>query len=209
MTSNAEKTANLFLHGGDRGIAFRDTNAGRISTVVSPHWAIRHNYEGQTSASANSANGVYLGRSMTYATNMESPYVSITLQGYISPGTYYWSWALWNGTQSHFVPLAVHDLPNYSKTAKTRNITTIQGTQTMNCVVPYTGHVHQYSSQHWATFDCRNESNGDALYIYGAADSGNGGTWYDNASQTIYIKEVLMGYGFVTGTQYDHILHGS
>jgi len=209
MTSNAQKLGNLMLHGGDRGILFRDTNSNRIGSVVSPHWGRRHNHEGQTSASASSANGVYLGRSLTYASNMESPYVSITLQGYISSGTYYWSWALWNGTQSHFVPLAVHDQPNYSKSAKTRTISTIMGNQTYNCVVPYIGAVHNTSSQSWATFDCRNESNGDALYIYGAADNGSGETWYSNSSQTIYIREVLIGYGFVTGTQYDHIMHGN
>ena len=209
MTSNAQKLGNLMLHGGDRGILFRDTNSSRISSVVSPHWARRHNHEGQTSSPANSANGVYLGRSMTYQTNMESPYVSITLQGYISSGTYYWAWALWNGTRSRFVPLAVHDVPNYSKHAKTRTISTIQGNQTYNCVVPYIGAVHNTSSQSWATFDCRNEINGDVLYIYGAADAGDGSQWYDNANQTIYIREVLMGYGFVTGTQYDHIMHGN
>lgn len=200
------------LHGGDRGIQFRDNKNGRserISSLVSPHWARRYNYEGETSASASSANGNNLGRSFNFQTNMESPFVSITLQGYISSGTYYWSWALWNGTQSHFVPLAVNDMPNYSKNAKTRTISTIQGNQTMNCVVPYIGAVHNTSSQSWATFDCRNESDGDTLYIYGAADNGNGATWYSNGSQTIYIREVLIGYGFVTGSQYDHIMHGN
>tara|TARA_R100001510_G_scaffold22121_1_gene19366 strand:- start:300 stop:929 length:630 start_codon:yes stop_codon:yes gene_type:complete len=208
MTSNAQKLGDLMLHGGDRGILFSDTNSNRISSVVSPHWARRYNYEGQTSASASSANGVYLGRSFNYQTNMESPYISVTLQGYISSGTWYWSWALWNGTQNHFVPLAVHDMPNYSQNAKTRTISTIQGNQTMNCVVPYFGHVHLMGSQSWATFDFRNESDGDAIYIYGAADNGSGQTWYSNSSQTIYIKEVLIGYGFVTGTQYDHVMHG-
>lgn len=210
MTSIAQKTGDLMLHGGKRGIAYRDSHIGRISTVVGPHWARRYNYEGQTSASASSADGVYLGRSITYQpSSYGSPYLSITLQGMISSGTYYWAWALWNGTQSHWVPLAVHDLPNYSKSAKTRTISTIQGNQTMNCVVPYIGAVHNTSSQSWATFDCRNESDGDALYIYGAADNGSGQTWYANASQTIYIKEVLIGYGFVTGTQYDHVMHGN
>ena len=208
MTSNAEKLGSLMLHGGQRGISYRDTTSNRIGTVVTPHYSHRADYVNQTSASANSANGVYLGRSVTYQTGYGSPYLSITLKGYISSGTYYWSWALWNGTQSHFVPLAAHDVGGYSKQAKTRTISTIQGNQTRNCVVPYRGGVHNMSSQNWATFDCTNENHGDALYIYGAADDGGGGTWYDNASQTIYIEEVLIGYGMATGVQYDHILHG-
>ena len=208
MTSNAEKTGSLFLHGGERGIAFRDTKAGRINTVVTPHYRHVADYNSQTTASTNSANGVSLGRSTTYNTNYGTPYISITLQGYISSGTYYWAWALWNGTQNHFVPIAASSVAGYSAQAKTRSITTIQGAQSMNCVVPYKGAVHNMSSQPWVTFDCRNETHGDALYIYGAADNGSGGQWYDNASQTIYIKEVLIGYGPTTGMQYDHILHG-
>jgi len=207
MTSNAEKTANLFLHGGERGIAFRDTKAGRINTVVTPHYRQTNDYPGQTQASTNSANGVYLGRSFNYS-NYGTPYCSITLQGYISSGTYYWSWALWNGTQNHWVPIAASSVSGYSAQAKTRTITTIQGAQSMNCVVPYRGAVHNMSSQPWVTFDLRNETVGNALYIYGAADNGGGGQWYDNANQTIYIKEVLIGFGSVTGVQYDHILHG-
>ena len=207
MTSHAQKLGNLFLHGGERGIAFRDTKAGRINTVVTPHYRHNNDYPTQTSATANSTNGVYLGRSFTYNANYGTPYVAITLQGYIQSGTYYWSWALWNGTQNHWVPVAASSVSNYSTNAKTRTITTIQGNQTMNCVVPYRGAVHNMSSQPWVTFDCRNETNGDALYIYGAADDGSGGQWYAG-SQTIYIKEVLIGYGVVTGMQYDHILHG-
>ena len=208
MTSNAEKLGSLFLHGGERGIAFRDTKASRINTVVTPHYRHTADYPAQTSATANSTNGVYLGRSVTYnGGTYGTPYLSITLQGYISSGTYYWSWALWNGTQNHFVPIAASSVAGYSANAKTRSITTIQGAQSMNCVVPYRGAVHNMSSQPWVTFDCRNETQGDALYIYGSADGGSGGTWY-SGSQTIYIKEVLIGYGSVTGIQYDHVLHG-
>lgn len=207
MTSNAEKLGSLFLHGGERGIAFRDTKAGRINTVVTPHYRQTADYNTQTQASTNSANGVYLGRSFNYS-NYGTPYCSITLQGYISSGTYYWSWALWNGTQNHWVPIAASSISGYSSQAKTRTITTIQGAQSMNCVVPYRGAVHNMSSQPWVTFDLRNETVGNALYIYGAADNGSGSQWYDNANQTIYIKEVLIGFGSVTGVQYDHILHG-
>lgn len=207
MTSNAQKLGNLMLHGGDRSISYRDSYNGKINKVISPHFMLNSDYTGQTSATANNANGVYLGRSHTYSPDSRgSKFISITMKGYISSGTYYWAWALWNGTQSHYVPIVTSGVGQYSGSAKTRTITTLNGSETFNCVVPYIGAVHSYSSQTWATFDCSNESNGDALYIYGAADDGSGSTWYDNASQTIYIKEVLLGYGSVTGVQYDHDL---
>ena len=208
MTSIAQKTGDLMLHGGERGIAFRDTKAGRIQTVVTPHYVHISDYPSETSSSASSSNGVYLGRSFTYQTSYGTPYVSITFQGHISSGTYYWSWGLYNGTQSHWVPIAASDVSGLSSSGKTRTISTIQGNQTMKCAVPYRGAVHNRSSQPWVTFDCRNEANGNALYIYGSASSGGGDSWYSNSSQTIYIREVLIGYGPATGMQYDHILHG-
>ena len=209
MTSIAQKTGDLMLHGGERGIAFRDTKAGRIQTLVTPHYRHTSDYSSETSASTSSADGVYLGRSVTYYTSYGTPYISITLQGHISSGTYYWAWGLYNGTQSHWVPIVATSVGTFSVQGKTRTISTIQGNQTMNCAVAYRGAVHQRSSQPWVTFDCRNETNGDALYIYGAASSGGGDSWYANSSQTIYIREVLIGYGPATGIQYDHVFAGS
>ena len=59
------------------------------------------------------------------------------------------------------------------------------------------------------TFDCSNETNGDVLEVWVSASDQPGGTWYDNAGQSVYIKEVVMCYGMVTGFQYDHTYSNS
>ena len=107
-----------------------------------------------------------------------------------------------------FLPI-VSGGPYYASNAKTRTISTIQGNQTMNCVAPYQGSVHSYASQNWVTFDASNESSGNTFAIWVSASDQPGSTWYDNAGQSVYIKEAVMCYGTVTGMQYDHTYSNS
>ena len=99
--------------------------------------------------------------------------MSVTMTGYITSGTYYWSWALKNTTTGNFVPI-VGRAGRYAASAKTRTVSTIQGNQSMNCVAPYVGSVHSYASQNWVTFDASNgglaypeihPNSGDIVYI--------------------------------------------
>ena len=210
MTSLAQKLGHLMLHNdGDRSLAFREPIGGKITKVPAPYYGHLVDKPAQVQHSANSANGVGSGKTMNYRNNRGCRLISVTCQGYISSGTYYWSWALKNTTSGEFLPLVSHGITGASAGAKTRTVSTIQGNQTRNCVVPYRGGVHNMSSQNWAVFDASDEADQSTLEFWYAADDGSGSQWYDNASQTLYVKEVLFGYGAVTGVQYDHILHGT
>ena len=209
MASLAQKLGHLMLHSAsdwDQSIAFRNQTSSRIDKIPVPQATWVFNNASATNVSTNSAQGVSTGRSTTFngkSSTFAHSLMSVTMTGYITSGTYYWSWALKNTTTGNFVPI-VGRAGRYASGAKTRTVSTIQGNQSMNCVAPYRGSVHSYASQNWVTFDCSNETNGDNLEVWVAASDQPGGTWYDNASQSVYIKEVVMCYGYVTGFQYDH-----
>ena len=194
----------------DHAVSFRNPATSRIQKLPAPMGTWRWNSSAAVNVSTNSAQGVTSGKTFGYNghTTYGNSLVSVTLTGYITSGTYYWSWALKNTTTGNFLPIVSRG-GYYASGAKTRSISTIQGNQTHNCVVPYVGGVHNNSSQNWASFDASNESNGDTFQFWFAADDGAGSTWYANASQTLYVSEIIWAYGTVQGIQYDHVLHGS
>ena len=214
MASNGQKLGNLMLHSAnnhDDSISFVNPRASRVSKIPVPASAFREDDQNQVSVSASSADGQgATGRTLSFQkSHFGHSIISVTCKGYISSGTYYWAWAIKNTTTGNFLPLLMHGMGSYSSSAKTRTVSTIQGNQTHNCVVPYVGGVHTNSSQNWASFDASNESNGDTFQFWFAADDGAGSTWYANASQTLYVSEIIWAYGTVQGIQYDHVLHGS
>ena len=213
MASLGQKLGHLMLHSAnnlDHAVSFRNPATSRIQKLPAPQATWRYNNAGANGVSANSAQGVGTGRDFGYTghTTFNNSLVSVTLTGYITSGTYYWSWALKNTTTGNFVPIVSRG-GYYSAGAKTRTVSTIQGNQTMNCVAPYQGSVHSYASQNWVTFDCSNESSGNNFEVWVSASDQPGSTWYDNAGQTIYVKEVVQCYGMVTGMQYDHTYSNS
>lgn len=213
MTSNAQKLGNLMLHSAnnlDHAISFRNPATNKIQKLPAPQATWRVNNATAVSVSTNSAQGVGTGKNFGYTghTTFNNSLISVTFVGYITSGTYYWSWAMKNTTTGNFLPI-VSEGGYYASSAKTRSISTIQGNQTRKCVAPYQGSVHSYASQNWVTFDASNESSGNTIELWVAASDQPGGTWYDNAVQTVYVKEFVMCYGMVTGFQYDHTFAGS
>ena len=213
MASLGQKLGHLMLHSAnnlDNAVSFRNPTTSRIQKLPAPQATWRVNNSAAASVSASSADGVGTGKTFGYTghTTFSNSLISATFTGYISSGTYYWSWAIKNTTTGNFLPI-VSGGPYYASNAKTRTISTIQGNQTMNCVAPYQGSVHSYASQNWVTFDASNESSGNTFELWVAASDQPGGTWYANASQTIYAKEFVMCYGMVTGMQYDHTYSNS
>ena len=213
MASLAQKLGHLMLHSAnnlDHAVSFRNPATSRIQKLPAPMGTWRWNSSAAVNVSTNSAQGVGSGKSFGYNghTTYGNALVSVTMTGYITSGTYYWSWALKNTTTGNFLPIVSRG-GYYASGAKTRSISTIQGNQTMNCVAPYVGSVHSYASQNWVTFDASNESSGNTFEIWVSASDQPGSTWYDNAGQSVYIKEAVMCYGTVTGMQYDHTYSNS
>ena len=213
MASLAQKLGHLMLHSAnnkDHAISFRNPATSRIQKLPAPQATWRVNNSAVASVSTNSADGVGTGKNFGYTghTTFNNSLISATFTGYISSGTYYWSWAIKNTTTGNFLPIVSRG-GYYASGAKTRSISTIQGNQTMNCVAPYQGSVHSYASQNWVTFDASNESSGNTFELWVAASDQPGGQWYANAGQTIYVKEFVVCYGMVTGMQYDHTYSNS
>jgi len=150
------------------------------------------------SNTANDANGKDTGKSFTYYDSFGTPFWSVSFSGYISPGSYYWTWGLWNHTQGHWVPPVFQENEDVINNAWTR---TIDGT-VYNACVRFKGDVHVYSSQPFQTFDFSNENDGDEIRMRQSASSAAAGSTYSNASQTLYSQRFLVHTGPVSAGHY-------
>ena len=192
-------------------ISYYNPNRTRIQKLMTSGTSPRvWNSLGVSSASANSASGVDMNKKYTLNFNRGYPrLMTVAFRGYISGGTYYFSWAIKNFTTGNMIPTMIHDVDNASEYGGSgsntrRTISTIQGNQEFNCGVVFIGNVHNMSSQLFATFDMSNESHGDSVGLVMAASSGAGTSWYSNPSQTLYAENInaWMGVG-AAGMQYN------
>ena len=202
------------LHNGSDhtdSISYYNPNRTRIQKLMTSGTSPRvWNSLGVSSASANSASGVDMNKKYTLNFNRGYPrLMTVAFRGYISGGTYYFSWAIKNFTTGNMIPTMIHDVDNASEYGGSgsntrRTISTIQGNQEFNCGVVFIGNVHNMSSQLFATFDMSNESHGDSVGLVMAASSGAGTSWYSNPSQTLYAENLnaWMGVG-AAGMQYN------
>ena len=208
MTSNAQKLGNLMLHSAnsyDDAIAFRNPRNNKIQKVTIPQSAHRTRYSGSFSSTSDSTDGKAMCSLDLQRSHYGQMILSVTFEGYITSGSWYWSWGLYNNDTSNFLPIIGQSIGNYAVShAKNRTTSGLMGNQTDNCIVPYVGHVHTWSSQNWVAFDASNEGATNNIQLRMAAASGAGDTWYSNASQTLYARNVTWVYGTVTGNQYDN-----
>ena len=192
-------------------ISYYNPNRTRIQRLVTSGTSPRvWNSLGVSSASANSATGVDMNKKYTLNFNRGFPrLMTVAFRGYISGGTYYFSWGIKNFTTGNMIPTMIHDVNlasvyGGSGSNTRRTISTIQGNQEFNCGVLFIGNVHNMSSQIFATFDLANESHDDSVGLVMAASSGSGTSWYSNPSQTLYAENLNAWFGVgAAGMQYD------
>ena len=158
---------------------------------------------GSSSNSASSADGVQMKNLGSYNSDRGSRIWSVMFKGYISSGGYYFTWGLWNRTQSRWcVPIAQGNDDIIAQGSAWNR--TINGV-TYNCNIRYKGSVHQNSSQTIAAFDLSYENDGDTMDLYLAASNSSGGTPAANPSQTLYADDALFFNGLATGIQYEMV----
>lgn len=119
-------------------------------------------------------------------------FMTISFQGYISSGTYYWSWRLRNTTQGFTVPVVNQFAEHGQVVHETNNL------RNSTAQIEFWGNVHQMSDQPWVSFDCSSCNNGDTLQIQLSADN-DSGTVFTNGSQTLYADDYRVWYGIFPG----------
>lgn len=142
---------------------------------------------------SSTADGVKQMLTFTYQEGYSTRYWTVAMTGYISSGTYYYSWGLYNTTQSVYVPLAGQNNSYLTGTAWQR---TING-ESYDCRAKWAQRsVHSYAAQTAVTFDMSNEAQGNTIALVMTASNNTGTTTNTNASQTLYCKEVMIWAGF-------------
>ena len=116
----------------------------------------------------------------------QSHYISCTFEGYISSGTYYWTWRLYNSTRSEYlIPfLGANRLDNSAGYGS----------------IAYLGAVHSYSRQPYVAFKkSASTQTGDTIQLQLHASNAGGTTLQTNASQTLYARYITFHAGVATG----------
>lgn len=148
------------------------------------------------SSLSNSASGWKNLKSFTFAGGSNNRKVAtVGFTGYITAGSYYWTWRLYNAREGAAVPLMAGPQDNFSTSdAGVTNIAAGGG-------IHFEGNVHQYSAQSYKAFDFRDGIDGDTIYLQLRGHTTGGGSvagLVDN-SQTLYVKQFIVFHGFVTG----------
>lgn len=156
-------------------------------------------YSSGESSLSNSASGWKNLKSFSFSggSNPNRKIISVGFSGYIQSGPYYWTWRLYNAREGAALPLLTDFGNNYSNSSlafETDNVAAGGG-------IPYQGGVHNYSAQSFRSFDCRNCNDGDTIYLqlcgHSSGDGSVGGL--SNGSQILYVKQMLIFHGIVTG----------
>ena len=115
--------------------------------------------------------------------------ISVSFDGYIQSGPYYWTWRLYNGTKGQYLPPlgGYHSFSQF--VASGGGIT-------------YRGGVHNMSAQPARAFDASACSTGDTIYLQMSASSGDGSILY-TGSQILYSDNIGWWMGALSGKETD------
>jgi hypothetical protein len=116
--------------------------------------------------------------------------LSISFDGYISSGTYYWTWRLSNARTGSVLPSlgGYHSYKSY--------VSSGGGIQ-------YRGNVHAMSAQPARAFDASDCLTGDTIRLELSASNGEGDVVYTNGSQTLYVDNIVWWVGALSGKEMD------
>lgn len=207
--SKAKQLGDLMLNWSSNGryINYYNQNTAKFQPHPTAQSAYYSGSLGSGSNSASSANGVQMKNLGSYQSDRGTRIWSVMYKGYISAGSYYFTWGLWNRTQGHWcVPVDQQnqDIVPSGPVAWQRTINGV----TYNCNIIYKGSVHQNSSQTIAAFDLSHENDGDTMDLYMAASNSSGSTPAVNGSQTLYADDALMFNGMASGIQFEMTSNG-
>jgi hypothetical protein len=116
--------------------------------------------------------------------------LSVAFDGYITSGTYYWTWRLFNARSGTYLPAlgGYHSHHTYFSSGGG---------------VRYRGNVHQMSAQPARAFDASDCLPGDTIRLELSASNGEGSEVFTNGSQTLYIDNVSWWMGALSGKETD------
>lgn len=206
--SKAKQLGDLMLNWSDNGryLNFYNKNTAKFQPHPIAQSAYRSGSLGTGSNTATSANGLQMKNLGTYSANDGNRIYSVMFKGYISTGSHYFTWGLWNRTQTHWC-VPVDQGNGYIVPTGAAWQRTISGV-TYNCAITYRGSVHQNSSQTIAAFDLSHETHGDTMDLYMAASNSAGTAPAASASQTLYADDALMFNGTASGIQFEMVSNG-
>jgi hypothetical protein len=119
--------------------------------------------------------------------------LSVGFTGYITSGSYYWTWRLYNAREGAALPV----LPGNNSGLNNNSNDVANGGG-----IAYQGNVHAYSAQPYVAFDASDCQSGDTIYIQMTGHTSGGGAAAgirgDN-TQTLYIKNVKVFSGIAVG----------
>jgi hypothetical protein len=111
---------------------------------------------------------------------------SLTFEGYISGGAYYWTWRLFDVTDNSIVqPITGPSSYEWYGASGTGGFT-------------FKGYVHTSSNQPARVFDITGRG-GNGITLEMSASNGAGSVLQTNASQTLYADQVFLYAGAMTG----------
>jgi hypothetical protein len=116
--------------------------------------------------------------------------LSVSFDGYITSGTYYWTWRLYNARTGSVLPSlgGYHSYKSY--------VSSGGGVQ-------YKGNVHGMSAQPARAFDASDCISGDTIRLELSASTGEGDVVYTNAAQTLYVDNINWWAGALVGKETD------
>lgn len=141
----------------------------------------------EDSGSSLTATGWVTVASTTWESGLDTDYMSCTFNGYISGGTYYWTWKMYNATRSEdLIPFE-----GANRLSSTHNN------------IQFIGSVHASSRQPWMAFKkSTNTVAGDTISLQLHASNG-GGTVLHTSSQVLYASDIAWHMGIATGGSSD------
>lgn len=203
--SKARNLGDAFIETTDGALKWYSPNAGKMvaSTAVMGTNYLYYDMLSITGVNGGSQHAVVTSFS---ANTVRSPFITMMCKGYISSGTYYWSWNLYNSTQGFTLCPLSQATNNSSYTGQFGSATTSNANMfgtTVNTQIGQWGATHSISSQHNVVFDISQCTTGDTIQVRLSCDNnGQGGTLNTNGSQTIYMDDIRIWTGVVGGADY-------